>query len=64
MDDTLDAYIVAASMHRMQMDELDSHSNRNQPLFSVLDTNTKYQFLRSIAKEILDNYIKVADSKY
>lgn len=64
MDDTLDAYVVAACMHLINLPELDSDSTRTQEQFETVDNNDRYQFLYNIGKEILDKYIKQTDGIY
>jgi len=63
MDDCLDAYIVAACMHLMSLKDMDADSNRKQPLFEILPEEEHYKFIYSIAKDILEKYIKINDGK-
>jgi len=61
MDDCLDAYLVEACMHLLDLDEIDAEPTRKQPLFDILPDEEQYKFISKIAKDILDKYIKIID---
>lgn len=63
MEDALDAYLVGACQHLLQIEDLESESNRKQPLFDILPSEQKYEFIYAVAKDILDRYVMIADGK-
>ena len=61
MDDALDSYIVAACLHLLKIPDLQTESQRKQPVFDVLPDDERYKYIHSIAEEILDKYIMISD---
>ncbi|XP_033724871.1 uncharacterized protein LOC117314858 [Pecten maximus] len=48
-------------MHLLDMAEMESDPTRKQVLFDALGDEQRYQFIHTIAEEILDKYIKCVD---
>lgn len=60
VEDVLDGYICSAFMDYFGMDELDSSPTKNKPppLISTWTDETKLDWLTSIGRQILENYVK------
>lgn len=61
MDDCLDAYIVAACMHLLNLNDIGTEAKRKQPLYDISTDEERYRFIYSIAQDILEKYIKISD---
>lgn len=61
IDDCLDAYIVTACLHLLDLSDIDEISSRKQTLFDILPKEEQYNFILQIFKEILEKYIKIPD---
>lgn len=64
IDDCLDAYIVTACLHLLDLSDIDEISSRKQTLFDILPKEEQYNFISQISKEILEKYIKIPNSTY
>lgn len=59
IDDCLDAYIVIACLHLLDLSDIDEISSRKQTLFDILPKEEQYNFISQISKKILEKYIKI-----
>lgn len=64
IDDCLDAYIVTACLHLLDLSDIDEISSRKQTLFDILTKEEQYNFISQISKEILEKYIKIPNGTY
>lgn len=58
---SLGAHLVTVAMHYLGIKEIDEKSTFKQPLFEVLPEEEQCKFIYSIAKGILELYIKPSD---
>lgn len=63
MEDCLDAHLVAAALKYLEIKDVEEDSKFRQPLFEALPNEEQRQFIYSIARGILDRYIKLSDGK-
>lgn len=61
VEDCLDAHLVAAALKYMEIKDVEESSKFRQPLFEALPNEEQRQFIYSIARGILDRYIKLSD---
>jgi hypothetical protein len=59
IDDCLDAFIVGACMHHLEMESIESEPQCRQDLFEAISSADKMQFLEHIASEIQKKYINL-----
>uniref|UniRef100_A0A8W8NXJ6 C2H2-type domain-containing protein n=1 Tax=Magallana gigas TaxID=29159 RepID=A0A8W8NXJ6_MAGGI len=59
IDDCLDAYIVTACLHLLDLSDIDEISSRKQTLFDILPKEEQNSFISQISKVILEKYIKI-----
>lgn len=57
----LDAHLVTVAMHYLGIKKIDEESTFKHPLFEVLPELEQCKFIYSIAKGILERYIKLSD---
>lgn len=57
--DCLDGFVTGACLHLLEMDDLDAPPSRKQELFDILPPEEKCNFIKQIAKDILDKYINL-----
>lgn len=60
-EDSLGVHLVTVAMHYLGIQEIDEESTFKQPLFEVLPEAEQCKFIYSIAKGILERYIKMSD---
>lgn len=64
IDDCLDAYIVTACLHLLDLSDIDEISSRKQTLFDILPKEEQNSFISQISKVILEKYIKIPNGTY
>lgn len=52
-------FVTGACLHLLEMDDLDAPPSRKQELFDILPPDMKCNFIKQIAKDILDKYINL-----
>lgn len=60
----MDAYIVTACLHLLDLSDIDEIPHRKQALFDLLPKEEQFDFISQISKEILEKYIKVPNGDF
>ena len=61
ISDCLDAFIIGACLHLLELEDLQSMPRRKQVLFDILPGDQKYSYINEIASDILKKYVNLGN---